>query len=201
MVTLSIFIGCGSSDLLEESPTRYSAYALPFDGGDDSTNEIDVVQSICEDEPEPYYPFDVNVVIETDSDSENNSGNEFYVESYDVTLRTNHGSYYDGSSWVTLAAAEMPDLTDTDLNPLHYPTSSTVIEPDTVVTLDLQVWGQGDKEAYADKVEEVIGVYIGNSDFFYDVRVVLNCRNLEDNTFELTTPWTTVHFSNFDKCD
>lgn len=209
LVTLSLLIGCGSgNDLLDQEETRYSAYAQPFDGGEESTNEIDVVQDVCDTETdattgvvtityEPFLPFDVNVIVESDLDS----GAEFIVESYEVSLRANHGSYLNVATWVTIAAAAMPGLTDTDLNPLSYSTSSPVITPGSTVTLDLPVWSQGDKVAYGFVVLSAIGTSVGNTDFFYDVRVVLHCRNIEDDVFQITTPWTPVHFSNFDNCD
>ena len=220
MVTLSIFIGCGSgSDLLDEEETRYNAVALPFDGTQDSTNEIDVPPLITDcdgngtaDDPEEgLFPFDIQVIIDSDVDS----GADFRVESYDVTLRPNHGAYTEFGSpdvIVSLDASQIPALTGTAINPLSYSISSPVIKPGIQTTLDLLIWSQGDKSVYVQIVDDMpimdetitVGAFTiyewETADFVYDVQVVLHCRTLENDTFTITTPWTPVHFANFNRC-
>ena len=85
------------------------------------------------------------------------------------------------------------------------------------LTLDgLLVWTQGDKLFYATTVLAVeplgqeitdpdTGLGLGifeeeTSDYTYDMQVVLHCRTDDGEEFTITTPWTPVHFANFDNC-
>jgi hypothetical protein len=202
LVILSVAMGCGSSDLLDEVASQYYAAAYSVDN-DEQTNEIDVIQDICstttdEDtgevtiEYEPFLPFGANVIIESDEDSPA----AFYVESYTVQFRPNHGAM----NGTQITSAQMPDLTGTTLNPITFSISSGLIEPGTSTTLEgWLVWSQGDKVVYTTIVASLFGTAVG-TDFVYDFQIVLHCRTAGDETFEITTPWTPVHFSNFDYC-
>lgn len=198
VVTLFIFTGCSeSTDVLDEMVTRYHGVASSVDG-DSSTDEIDVWQNPdCDGDPttpdaEPFYSFNAQVVIDSDS-----TGAEFRVESYSVSLRPNHGSN-NGSE---VPSSQMPLLTGTTLNPISANTSSPLVTPGGSVTLNLLIWTQGDKEVYTTIVEALPGVTsVLATDFWYDIQVVLNCRTVEDSTFQITTPWTPVHFAGFDNC-
>jgi hypothetical protein len=202
LVILSVAMGCGSSDLLDEVATQYSAAIYPVDN-DEQRQDIDVVQDLCgtttdEDTGEVTYdyeefsPFDVDVVIESDDDS----SAAFYVESYTVRFRPNHGSVGDEQK----TSAQMPDLTGTTLNPITYSISSGLIEPGSSTTLSgWLVWTQGDKVVYAGIVADLFGTVSGTF-LAYDFQIVLHCRTSGDETFEITTPWTPVQFSNFDNC-
>ena len=197
LVTLSMVMGCGSSDLLDELATQYNGVAYSVDNND-RTNEIDVIQiADCDYDPttnppevEPFLPFDAEVEIDSDV-----TAAEFRVESYTVRFRPNHGSM----NGTQITAANLPDLAGTTINPITHNISSEIIEPGSSTTLDLLVWPQGDKVVYATIVAGVFGTAVG-TDFVYDMQVVLNCRTLEDESFEITTPWTPVHFANFDNC-
>ncbi len=218
LVGLGIIIGCGSDgDLLDQAGTRYSAYAVPNDNGED-TQEIDVWQDVCDTNGtyEDFLPFDVSVVITTDT-----TAVDFYIESYDVSFRPNEGTYCEestpGCDYVDLFASELPTLTGTVLNPRHYNYSSPRILKNSTVTLSgLLVWTQGDKAFYGETLlnnpllgEEVTNYLTGaglgyyearTADFTYDMQVILNCKTVENEDFSITTPWTPVHFANFDNC-
>lgn len=217
-VMVLAFAGCGSSgDLLEETGTRYTAYAVP-QSEDEDIQEIDVVFRDCNDDQtdpsfESNYPFEVKVVIEASA-----TAASFYVESYDVRFRRNHGSYYESStlSWEDLAADEMPDLTGTVLNPLSYSYSTNRIDPSTSIELEgMLVWSNIDKlyylntviggtEPFGELVEVTPGGYAryeeDYSDLVYDMQIILHCHTIENETFTITTPWTPVHFLDVDGC-
>jgi len=216
---LAIVMGCGSGgDLLDETATRYSAYATPQDTGGD-TQEIDVIQDDCNGTAEDFLPFDVKITVTTDS-----TAASFYVNSYDVYLRPNEGTYCEQDTPATgcimedLTAAELPPLTGTVLNPRHFSYSSPLIQKNQIISLDgLLVWTQCDKDYFVYTVlgtdpmyiEEItdpttglgIGIFENQTiDFTYDMQVVLHCTTIEGEDFTIVTPWTPVHFSDFDNC-
>jgi hypothetical protein len=216
-----ILFGCSSSnDLLDQTGTQYSAYAIPQDQDGEDVQEIDVWSHACDTDDESIYPFDVKIVVTT---SENTA--DFYIESYDVNFRPNTGVYCEdnfpaacGCTEEDLTAAQMPDLTGTVLNPKSYSYSSPVIKPSTTTTLGgLLVWTQGDKAYYAGTVLNAEPMtephtYLDNStcyewgnerqtaDLTYDLQVVLHCRTVENVEVTITTPWTPVHFLDVDTC-
>ena len=215
LIGLAAIIGCGSGgDLLDEPGTRYNAYAVPQDG-DEDTQEIDVWQGDCNGTPEDFWPFDVKIVIEADS-----TAADFTVVSYDVYFRPNEGTYCDADTVIgcdsqDLSAAELPVLTGTVLNPRHFTNSDPVIQSGNVLTLDgLLVWTQGDKYFYGNtaiNVDPLNGNYVAidgitviekrvTADLTYDMQVVLHCRSAENEDFTITTPWTPVHFADFNNC-
>ncbi len=230
LAVLALFIGCGGdSDLFDEAPTRYSAQAIPKDG-DDDTQEIDVFFNDCDgnlstpDDVETNFPFDVKIIVEADD-----TAAKFRIEGYEVRFRRNHGDYFevdDGDPqlgvWEDLTADEMPALTGTVLNPASYNYTSPIINPGDTLTIDgLLVWSQGDKIYYAQTVLGSFSLFLedyvvvldpgppvvsityseaGTTDLVYDFQVILNCRTLEDQEFDITTPWTPVHFADFNKC-
>lgn len=216
LIGFGILIGCGSSgDLLDVTGTQYSAYASPQDNGKE-TSEIDVWQDDCNGTIEDFSPFQAQVIITSES-----TAADFYVESYDVNFRRNEGTYCEANSsgidctWEDLFAAELPPLTGTVLNPRHYNYSSPIISAGGSVTLSgMLIWTQGDKVYYADTVLNVApldGSYISSidgltklerwyADFTYDMQIVLHCKTVENEDFTITTPWTPVHFSDFDNC-
>lgn len=201
LVGLSIFTGCsgGSDGLFDEETTKYNAVAYPQDG-DASTDDIDVVQvADCDgdpatSDPEPFYAFHAEVTIDNDP-----TGAEFRVESYTVNFRPNHGSYL-GTSY---SAGDMTDLTSTALNPINHNYGSPVIPPDSSVTVDLLVWSHGDKLVYDAEIDTLLGAAgaFVFADFTYDMQIVLHCRFIDDETFQITTPWTPIHFTGISNCD
>jgi hypothetical protein len=216
MVTLSIFIGCGSGDdIFDERATRYNAYALPYDiFDDDSTNEIDISSIDCDTNPndaivdfESLFPFDVRVTVTSESDTTATDATvytnpDFRVEAYTYTLEPRGGSYPSGATMLTIAASLMPDLSIAGLNPRTRDTSSPVITPGSSVELDLPIWSAGDKLAYVSYVNTYppfTGV-ASLSFLHYDVQVVLHCRTVEGDTFNITADWTEVVFGPYDTC-
>lgn len=200
LVGLSIFTGCsgGSDGLFDEVATKYNAVASPRDGVT-VTDDIDVVRNLdCDgdpatDDPEPFWDFSAEVTIDNDA-----TGSEFRVESYTVNFRPNHGSCFA----VSYNAGDMTDLTSTALNPINHNYGSPVIPPDSSLTVYLAVWSHGDKDVYDAQIDALIGAgaYL-DADFTYDMQIVLYCRFADDETFQITTPWTPVHFTNIDNCD
>jgi hypothetical protein len=201
MVTLLLFVGCGGGgDLLDEVGNRYHGTAIPKDN-DDTTRDIDVVWNTnCDNDattidPEPYTGFIVSVTIESDTTAV--TGDTFNVESYTVSFRPNHGSYYATG----VVAADMPDLIGSTLNPIRHNTS-LLVEPGTSGdTIELPVWTVGDKDVYGAIVSSMPAFDdVGNTVFVYDIQVVLNCRTADDETFTITTPWTPLNFAGYNNC-
>lgn len=196
MVTLLIFVGCGSgSDLLDEPTNRYHGSVVTEDNGTSTTN-IDVVQTLdCDGDvstvdPEPFTLFDIQVTVESDS-----TGDIFNVESYTVTFRPNHGS----SAGVAIAQADMPVLGGT-LNPIRH-SISLLVNPGTTATIELPVWTAFDKDVYTNTIAASPSVTnVATTSLSYDIQVVLNCRTSDDETFRIITPWAPLDFGNYNNC-
>ena len=208
MVTLSIFIGCGSDgDILDPLETSYNAYALPYDGPDrdDSVNEIDVVRADCVGSFDgSLWPFDVEVTISSASDNDVDTveNSDFRVERYTYTLRPVAGTYGVVNNETIIGASQMPDLTDTALNPRTRYVSSDVISPGDTVTLNLPIWSAGDKDAYVTYLNTfplLVSAGFGGwqTVFSYDIQIVLHCRTIEGDSFNITANWTEVAMGNY----
>jgi hypothetical protein len=68
LVALSMVMGCGSSDLLDEQGQRYTANISVLEL-DSETLSVDVVQGFCESEAEDYGPASAEINIAADADS------------------------------------------------------------------------------------------------------------------------------------
>jgi hypothetical protein len=216
MVSLAIFIGCGSGDdFLDEKETRYNAYALPYDiFPDASTNEIDISRIDCDEDPndtvvdfESLYPFDVRVTITSESDTTAaditvNTNPDFRVEGYTFTLHPVSGTYPGGGGVMSVDGSQMPALSDTALNPRTHKASSPLITPGSTVEISLPIWSAGDKDAYVTHVNgSAPFTGVATSSFLtYDVQVVLHCRTEEGDSFNITPDWTQVTFGPYDTC-
>jgi hypothetical protein len=215
IIGLALMIGCGDSDVLDESATRYNATATPW-WNDDSSNSVDVVFVLCDAaDPasgEPLLPFGAKIVVESDA-----TGQPFTIYGYEVRFRNNHGTYYEeGLGWDDLSAAEMPTLTG-QLNNMTYSHSSPVIEANGTYTVEgLPIWSGGDITYYLNAFlaaqsfldeEALTLVPAGDwyeyhtTSFTYDMQITLKCRtSAEDQEFEIETPWTPVNFTNVNNC-
>jgi hypothetical protein len=215
---LAMMMACSGTDLLDEEETRYNAYATPMDG-EEEREEIDIVFRDCDDnlstdDGEVNYPFDVMVTIESDA----TTGAEFRVDGYLVEFRPNHASYWEVSIGQPedLEANELPSLLGTVLNPIEHHQSVALINAGDTLSVSLNVWNYWDKIYFKDTVlhdfnppfGQLFGTSPGGQDFFeedlatltYDMRVILYCTTIEDDEFEIVTPWTPVNFADVETC-
>lgn len=211
IIFLVSMMGCSDLDPLDELGTTYNATVRPY-WNEDETNEVDVVFDLCDAGPpavfEPVLPFDAAIDITTSPNAL-----DFWVYGYQVRFRNNHGNYFEVTTgqYEDLTAAELPTLVP-ELNNLNYSFSTPVISANSTYSEDgLLIWSHGDILYYMDTflaAQPFLGQLIGgtipeeeSSDFVYDMQLVLNCRFADvDETFEIETPWTPVHFLNVANC-
>lgn len=209
-------LGCSDMDPLDELSDTYQATAIP-QWNDEDTQGVDVVFNICDLGPpvtvEPLLPFNVKIEVTPQPEAL-----DFSIYGYQVNFRNNHGNYFEvGTGQMEdLSPAELPTLDD-ELNQMVYSLSTPVISAgDTYTYEGMLVWSHGDILYYLDTflanqtfLNQLIlaGQFAGRleqetADFVYDMQVTLLCRfAATDETFEIVTPWTPVHFVDLYNCE
>ena len=214
----------GSSGPLEEDGFQYEVNIVNTLNGEDTTRDIDVVQSTCDDGTgEQIGKFSAIIRVAARADAPDS----MQVTGYTFRLVPAGGAYYesDGADPSTLVPTTVdfsPDLPDA-LRTQRRSFNSPVIGPGDSVEFDIEIWTQTEKAAYVEYLynngydEDVYlmlyddtGAPIGTAlvgteaefaQFEYDLFVTLHCRAEGDNFNLDVSPADNPIFANYNNCE
>jgi hypothetical protein len=197
--------GCGSgNDLLEEGRIRYSVSVTPNDNGEDTQN-IDVVQNLCDNETEEFMDFSTKVTIVAD-----NNTAALKVTGYSVSFYPVRGVYYTSFNPIEMEDFTPPPELPSPLNDIRHTFTQPKVMQNGSLTFESVVWPADVKRYYVNEfLRDTIGLdgilnaggytEADSASFEYDYRVKLYCTDSEDNDFTLDA-FGTVVLADYNNC-